>query len=859
MPAKAAWTVCSRIHIPGRHRKAPDSHHKGRGYASSRIVAGSLSLMERFICIHAHFYQPPRENPWLEAVEQQESAYPYHDWNERITAECYAPNGASRILDEAGRIRQIVNNYSRISLNFGPTLLSWMKEKSRDTYERILKSDRESQRIFGGHGSAIAQGYNHMILPLANSRDKYTQVIWGIRDFEHRFGRAPEGLWLPETAVDVETLEALAGCGMKFTILAPHQAARVRKIGGRNWKDVHGGRIDPTRAYLARLPSGNRINLFFYDGPISQAVAFERLLNSGEHFAGRLRSGFSDKRDWPQLMHIATDGETYGHHHKHGDMALAYALDRIDAETDIRLTNYGEFLENFPPTHEVQIVENTAWSCSHGVERWRSDCGCNSGRAGWRQMWRGPLRNALDYLRDCAAELFERQASGMLHDPWAARNDYIDVILDRSPESLWMFFEKHSRRQLHHEETTHVLKLLEMQRHAMLMYTSCGWFFDELSGLETVQVMQYAGRVVQLARETAGADLEPEFLERLAEVTSNLRELGDGANIYNMWVKPAMVDLPKVAAHYAISSMFNGDHVVPQFCYDIKPVDHRHAESGAARIAMGRARVVSHITRESRELAFAVVYLGEQVLHAGVNDFNGESGYQELAAQTMTAFSHGEFAEVLRLMDERFGGATYSLRSLFKDEQKRILDIILARTLHDAESSYQAIYEKQGPLLRFIREMGQPVPEVLRITAEFVLNNDLKNTFNSDPVDFVRAAMLMEVVRNEGVRVDEAGLGYSASNSLARLMQRLRQNPQDSEILDRANVLMSLFSTLPFAVDYWHAQNIYYSILNRDFPAMAEKHDPASRSWRDRFLALGEKLQISVPALAPEAELKMAG
>jgi alpha-amylase/alpha-mannosidase (GH57 family) len=815
-------------------------------------------LMERFICIHAHFYQPPRENPWLEAVEQQESAYPYHDWNERITAECYAPNGDSRILDPAGRIKQIVNNYGRISFNFGPTLLSWMKEQAPDTYACVLKSDRESRERFGGHGSAIAQGYNHMILPLANARDKYTQVWWGVRDFEHRFGRAPEGMWLPETAVDLETLEALAACGVKFTILAPHQAARVRKIGSRSWKDVHGGRIDPTRAYQVRLPSGNRISLFFYDGPISQAVAFERLLNSGEHFAGRMKGGFSEKRDWPQLMHTATDGETYGHHHKHGDMALAYALDRIDDDPQIRLTNYGEFLEKFPPTHEVQIVENTAWSCSHGVERWRSDCGCNTGRGGWRQTWRAPLRNALDYLRDRAAELFERQAATMLHDPWAARNDYIDVILDRSPESLWIFFEKYSRRQLRSEETVFALKLLEMQRHAMLMYTSCGWFFDELSGIETVQVMQYAGRVIQLAKETAGVDLEPEFLARLAQASSNLRELDNGANIYKMWVKPAMVDLAKVGAHFAISTMFDGNHEVPQFCYDIKQLDYRHAESGAARFAIGRARVTSRITRESRELTFAVVYLGERALHAGVHDFNGEQEYEELSAQAMAAFSTGNFAEVLRLLDERFGGAMYSLKSLFKDELKRILDIILSRTLADAESSYQAIYEKQGPLLRFIRDMGQPVPEVLRITAEFVLNNDLKETLDTDPVDFVRAAMLMEIVKHEGVRLDEAGVGYSAGNSLTRVMRRLQQHPQDSETLERANVLTSLFSVVPFAVDYWHAQNIYYSILKHDFPEIAARHDSASQAWRERFLALGEKLQISVPAMAPEAELKMA-
>jgi alpha-amylase/alpha-mannosidase (GH57 family) len=814
--------------------------------------------MERCICIHAHFYQPPRENPWLEAVERQESAYPYHDWNERITAECYAPNGASRILDSQGYIRQIVNNYSRISFNFGPTLLSWMADKAPETYECILESDRESQKRFSGHGSAMAQAYNHVILPLANSRDKLTQILWGIRDFEHRFGRAPEGMWMPETAADVETLETLAVQGIKFTVLAPHQAGRVRKIGWRSWKDVSGGRIDPTRAYLAKLPSGNTINLFFYDGPVSRAVAFERLLNSGEEFVSRLKSGFSDKRDWPQMMHIATDGETYGHHHRHGDMALADALDRIESDRGLRLTNYGEFLEEFPPTHEVQIIENTSWSCAHGVERWRSDCGCNSGRAGWNQSWRGPLRSALDYLRDCTTELFERHAADLLHDPWEARNDYLDVVLDRSPESLWRFFEKHSRHQFKPAETTAALKLLEMQRHAMLMYTSCGWFFDELSGIETVQVMQYAGRVVQLAREAGNLDLEPEFLERVALARSNLPELGDGASVYNLLVRPAFVDLCKVAAHFAISSMFGGDHAVPQYCYSIKAIDYRHAESGTAKLALGLVRVTSRITLESLDLGFAGVYLGDQVLHAGVREVSQHEDYARLVAESMTAFSSGGFVDALRLLDDYFGEMPYSLRSLFKDEQKRILDMVLSRTLHDAEASYHKIYEKHGSLLRFLKEMNQPIPDVLRFTAEFVLNSDLKQTFENDPVDFVRVAMLMEMVKHEGVPVDEAGVGYAASNGLTRLLRRLQEKPHDAELLERAYILATIFPIMPIPVNYWHAQNIYYAILNQEFPSMAAKHDPASRKWRERFLELGARLQISVHALAPQAELQIA-
>lgn len=814
--------------------------------------------MERFICIHAHFYQPPRENPWLEAVERQDSAYPFHDWNERITAECYAPNAASRILDESNRIRQIVNNYSRISFNFGPTLLSWMEEKAPGTYQAIIDSDRESRKRFSGHGSAMAQAYNHMILPLANERDKYTQVIWGIRDFESRYGRKPEGMWLPETAADVPNLEVLAELGISFTVLAPRQAAKVRKIGGRSWKDVSGGRIDPTRAYLAKLPSGNRINLFFYDGPISQAVAFEKLLESGDGFAARLMSGFSDKRTWPQLMHIATDGETYGHHHKYGDMALAAALDKIECEANLRLTNYGEFLRKFPPEVEVQIAPETSWSCYHGVERWRASCGCNSGREGWNQQWRAPLREALDYLRDRAAEAFEKRAAELVHNPWAARNDYIDVVLDRSPESLWTFFEKHSRRQLRPEETVCALQLLEMQRHAMLMYTSCGWFFDEISGIETVQVLQYAGRVIQLARQTTGEELEPQFLEILRGAHSNIPQYGDGAQVYEMFVKPAFVDLCKVGAHFAISTMFDGQHETPKFCYDVTTRDYRRLESGVARLGIGRARVVSKITRECRELTFAGIHMGDQVLHAGVRDSGEDEDYVTLAGEAIASFTAGDFPEVLRLLDGYFGELQYSLRSLFKDEQKRIIDIILTETLQDARDSYHHVYQKHGPLLRFLKDMDQPIPDVLRITAQFVLNSDLIRTLSSDPVDSVRISMLLELVKREGVQLEEAGVAYQASNALTRLMKNLERDPQNLESLQRANVLLAIIETLPFKVNYWDAQNIYYSLLKSEYPFMTRRQDTASKRWAEQFAALGEKLQVSVPPSGTSAELRMA-
>src|ERR1700732_5318856 len=610
----------------------------------------------RYICIHGHFYQPPRENPYLEALELQDSAYPYHDWNERITAECYAPNATSRIMDAEGRILNLVNNYSQISFNFGPTLLSWLEINAPRVYEAIREADKMSQEKFSGHGSALAQGYNHMILPLATRRDKVTQVKWGIRDFERRFGRRPEGMWLPETAVDTETLKVLAENGIKFTILAPRQANRVRPKESSDWEDVSGGRIDPSRAYLAELPSGRTIDLFFYDGPISQAIAFEGLLNDGKRFAERLVSGFSDTREGPQLVHVATDGESYGHHHHYGEMALSYALHQIEADKLAKLTNYAEFLHNNPPEHIVEIVENSSWSCAHGIERWRANCGCNSGgHAGWNQEWRAPLRAALDWLRDRVNPVFEEKASPLLKNPWDARDEYTQVILNRSDANVDAFFNKHATHALSHEERVAALKLLEMQRHAMLMYTSCGWFFDELSGLETVQVIHYAGRVVELAKAFIGADIEAEFLEHLRQARSNLPEHGDGAQIYEKWVKPAAVDIEKLAGHYAISSLFeNYSEKTGIYCYGVDREQYSLEAEGKLRLATGRARFSSEITRESATMSFGVLHLGDHNVTGGVRHANGPERYEELKARLIECFSKADTAAVIRILDEEF-------------------------------------------------------------------------------------------------------------------------------------------------------------------------------------------------------------
>ena len=808
-------------------------------------------MSDRYICIHGHFYQPPRENPWLEAIEIQDSAYPYHDWNERISAECYGPNASSRILDGEGRIQKIVNNYSRISFNIGPTLLRWIEAKAPDVYRAILTADQESQKNYSGHGSAMAQAHNHIIMPLANSRDKETQVIWGIRDFQNRFGRKPEGMWLPETAVDIESLDILAQHGIKYTVLSPYQAWRVRPVGARNWRDASGGRIDPSVAYRVRLRYGRWINVFFYDGPISRGVAFEGLLASGEKFAERLLGVFSENREAPQLVHIATDGETYGHHHPYGDMALAYALEYIEANDSVKLTNYGEFLEKHPPLHEAKIFEQSSWSCPHGVERWRSDCGCNSGgHEEWNQQWRAPLREALDWLRDTVNTNFARDAKSLFKDPWEARNNYIDVILDRSRESIQRFFESNAVHPLNEEGSTRALKLMELQRHLMLMYTSCGWFFDELSGIETVQVIQYAGRAIQLAEEIFKQPLEDRFIELLEKAKSNVPSHKDGAAIFEEFVRPAAIDLPKVGAHYAVSSLFEPyNHETRIYCYTVNREDFKVLNEGKTRLALGRAQVTSEITWESSQISFGVLHLGDHNLNGGVRKFLGESEYDAMVKEITGSFEQGDLAERLRIVDKHFSSATYTLKLLFRDQQQHILRLMLQSALAEAEAAYRRIYERGAPLMRFVASLGMPQPNRFQIAAEFTLNAELQRHLGSETLEAEQIQALLDEMGRAGVHFDEPTLEFAIRRNLEAVATSFLEKPDDLERLGRFATAVDVAVMLPFKVRFWQPQNVFHEILRQryvDFRSRADGGDESAQAWAEAFLALGTKLSVYV-------------
>lgn len=479
------------------------------------------------LIIHGHFYQPPRENPWTGEVEEEPSAAPYHDWNERVYAESYAPNAA-------------VNNYARISFNFGPTLLSWLESHHPETYQHILAADRESAAQRGGHGNAIAQAYGHAILPLCNERDRLTQVVWGVADFRFRFKREPEALWLPETAANDATLALLIEQGLRYVILAPEQAKRIRDDS--EWLDVS-GKVDTTRAYRFDHPdgSGRSLAVFFYNGPLARAIAFEKALTSS-HGLVELFLRAAQRGD---LVNVATDGETYGHHFKFGDLGLAHALGVEARQAGFRITNYGEYLDRHPAAEVAVEIENgpagegSSWSCVHGVARWARDCGCHTGgEAGWNQAWRDLLRVALNFLRDDAALKFE--SSELLRDPWAARNDYVSVLLD--PRAKQDFLTRHAARSLNETERARVFQLLEMQRSALLMFTSCGWFFSDLAGIETIQVLRYAARVLDLQKQLGFAVPRKKFLELLAQAKSNRPAKGNGAEIFARYAEPQPVN-----------------------------------------------------------------------------------------------------------------------------------------------------------------------------------------------------------------------------------------------------------------------------------------------------------------------------
>ncbi len=694
-------------------------------------------MKDAFVTIHGHFYQPPRENPWLEVIETEESAHPFHDWNERIAFECYRPNAYARVVDERRRILDIHNNYAFINFNFGPTLLSWLEEKFPLVYKKVIEADREGLKRFG-HGNAMAQVYNHIIMPLANERDKETEVLWGIADFEKRFHRKPDAIWLPEAAVNYATLRMLVKYGMKYLILSPFQALRVRPFGGKKWADVSQGRIDTTQPYrcFIRDASGKKrtdefIDMFFYDGMISRDVSFGDLLRDGNVFCDQFAKAYQPSKKRPQLIHIATDGETYGHHKKFGDMALVFALKDGFPSRGFEIINYGAFLKKVPSVYEVEIDEGpkgegTSWSCIHGVGRWKEDCGCSTGgKGGWNQKWRSPLRGALDLLRDELDSLYEREGEKIFNDVWGARNGYIEVILDRSPEKVRRFFETFSVKGLDEKGRIRGLKLLEMERHALLMYTSCGWFFADLSGLETVQILKYASRAIQLAEELGGQRIGEKFVESLSRAKSNLPEMGDGSQVYQILVKPISVTLEKVVNHFAISSFFAGEEKERKvFSYRTEVLKYEKMKRDDHLLVLGQVRVTSEVIPETKEFLFGLIPSKKDIFRTWVSEFKGEVLFDTLKEKGSETLERGE-EEMEKTLTSLLGNRIFTVRDVLKEEKQAILQNLIEKDLKEHLRIYAELYERSKQTVEALAREGFEIPYEIRVAAEVTLSDQL--------------------------------------------------------------------------------------------------------------------------------------
>jgi alpha-amylase/alpha-mannosidase (GH57 family) len=796
----------------------------------------------RYVCIHGHFYQPPRENPWLEAVEVQDSASPYHDWNERITRECYAPNTRSRLVDNHGRIVNLINNYAWMSFNFGPTLLSWLADNAPEVLAGIVEGDRLSRERHRGHGNALAQIYNHVIMPLASERDKETQVAWGVAEFRHRFGRDPEGMWLPETAVDTASLEVLAAAGIRFSILAPRQARRWRKVGETAWTD--NGCIDTTRAYRCRLPSGKSIALFFYDGAVAQQVAFERLLNSGEQFLARLVQGFSDTRAHPQLMHIATDGESYGHHHPFGDMALAYVLDRLRQHAEIKLTNYGEFLELHPPEFEVELHENSSWSCVHGIERWRSNCGCRT-RWEWQQEWRGPLRQAMEQLKNRLDQIYVTRARGCFADVWAARNAYVQVILDREDPSTRKFFREFGYPDLDEATVHEGLWLLEMQRHAMLMFTSCGWFFDEITGLETTQCLRYAARAIQLATHV-GRDFESEFVAMLEQAPSNVPQYKNGRVAWEKLIRPARIDLDRVLAHHAISLIFRRREPHTRvYCFELEVLEHEVHTRGTNHLAVGRMRARSRTTWNEAETTFVVLHYGGLDFYTVLRKTRGSHEYDAFRTRLLDTYRSHSLADVTTLLVKEFNGEVHRLDDLFAEEQRHVISIALQDRFRDYRSTFERLADQDQDLLNLLGQLQFPVPKPMRLAASAYLDYHLRAEIAAlaGGGNMQRVRLLYERGQSWGYQPERDALGRQLSDLVQHVLTDMNPASDLPEAIARAGTLLDAANLLGVSVDLWQAQN---RLL--DACARLQAADALPAGLRELFGTLAIKLNLS-PAL----------
>jgi alpha-amylase/alpha-mannosidase (GH57 family) len=811
------------------------------------------------LVIHGHFYQPPRENPWTDHIERQPSAHPFSNWNERINSECYRPNAFARIVDNYGRVERIVNNYSLINFNIGPTLLAWLERFHPATYARVLEADGASVRQRGGHGNAIAQGYHHAILPLCNERDRRTEIRWGLADFRQRFGREPESIWLPETACDDATLGALIDEGLKYVILSPFQAERVRPSGGETWLSVIDGQLDTTvpYRYLHRDGSGRSLAVFFYDGQLAKAIAFDGALASShlliERFERKAREGGNGAGG--RVVNVATDGESYGHHFKFGDRCLAYGLEVEAAARGLRVTNYGEFLAENEPRFEVEIKagaegEGTAWSCAHGVGRWTRDCSCHAGAPeGWKQKWRAPLREALNYLRDEAARAYEEQGGEIFRDPWRARDDYVELLTDAKRARRAEFLARQAGRPVGEADERRALTLLELQRSSLLMFTSCGWFFNDISGIETVQVLSYAARALDIMAELRLPSAREGFLARLAGAQSNVRKHGNGADIFRELVETTRVAPARVAASLAISSLVDKsgqDGEIAGHAYTL--TEFRQEQHGRLALATGRVNLKTFSTGRRLDFAVAAMHVGDVDFYCVLKEYPGDEAFRAATGKLWSNYRTGSVPALLRLMQEEFGPSDFGLEHLLPEGRQRVYEIMFGRMVGRFSEQYEYLYEENRRNIEMLQQAGFQLPEELRAAAEFTITRRLEREMQkfeqqTDPAAIREALKIASEVARLGYRLDRTSMRRKFEKLIVTTV-RAAVDDAGAENYEAALGLIDLAAELNLHANLERAQEIVYEAV-RDARAVRRHGD-----LRELALKLG-----LAPSLLHEANV----
>lgn len=765
-----------------------------------------------YLVIHGHFYQPPRENPWTDTIEKQDSAYPFHNWNEKIIDECYLPNCYSKVVDSSNKIMHIVNNFEFINFNIGPTLFSYIEKNFPNVYKKIIEGDKLSQEHNNGFGNAIAQAYNHIIMPLAKRRDKITQIKWGVQEFEYRFRRKPESMWLPETAIDSETADLLIDEGLKYIILSPHQALKYRKLGAKDWTNVSEKPIPPYQPYrlFKKDSKGNTItekyiDIFFYNAKLSNDISFGNILTNADWLADEITKNINPDLPPTQLISIATDGEVYGHHKKFADMCLSAFIKHSAPERGIKIINFANFLNMYPPSSEVELSPGseglgTSWSCAHGVGRWFRDCGCHTGgQPGWNQKWRKPLRDAFDKLNESLVELYEFEGKKYFKKIWEVRDDYISILLNPVQENKTKFLQKHLHSKHLLKEKSKALRLLETQKYMLYMYTSCGWFFSELSGIETLQNLKYAAKAISLASHFDEFILSSEYYDFLEQAKSNLDNRKNGRQLYQEIFKNSLYSEYNIINEFAHKCLFlkfksNED----LYKYKIDLMDFVKKEFNSHHHLLGKIKLVNILLEEEKYFIFYLIQKSINNSQCWIMEVTEEFKFEK-SPQIVEWINNPLLNENFIKM---FPKKIFSISDILFDIRLKLAKSIFAERNEELDITYQKIYNENIDFINFLKSLNLNIPKELKVITEAVLKNQIKSILSEYIKEFKEEELtkLNQVVNSllySNLQIESDSLKLLYNNILIlRLTDFFKDDNYDEMIHKQLNNLIEIGTIL---------------------------------------------------------------